>query len=77
MDSSAERDSAAGVVTRTGPLLGKSDVLETMSVDDESAPAGTTSDEVVACVADDKAEVIVLAKSIPALMCSFLVAPMT
>lgn len=59
LDSGAERDSAAGVVTGTGPLLGKSDVLGTMSVYDESAPAGTASDEVVACVADDESEVVV------------------
>ena len=50
----------ASVVAGTPVAVGKADVLEAMSVDDEGTPADGSAKEVMASVTNDQAEVVVL-----------------
>lgn len=53
-----DSDSTACVPTGASPFVDKCDVLEAVRVDDEGAPAGTSTGKVVSGVPDEQAEVV-------------------
>lgn len=60
LNTSADSDGRASVVAGTPVAAGKANILKAVSVDDEGTPADRSAKEVMASVAYDQAQVVVL-----------------
>lgn len=62
LNTGTDSNGRTSVVAGTPVAVGKADVLEAVSVDNEGTPADGSAKEVMASVADDQAQVVVLGK---------------
>ena len=60
--ASSQLDRTAGIGTGARVLGNPVDILEAVRINDEGAPSGTSSDEVMACVAYYEAEILLPSK---------------